>query len=57
MQLEAVKAPAADDEKVTVPVGVIAVPGLVSDTVAVQVLPTFTGTDPGTQTTDVVVVR
>ena len=38
-----------DDEKPTVPVGVLAVPPSVSVTVAVHVVPTATSTDEGTQ--------
>ena len=43
--------------KVTVPVGVVAVPGLVSVTVAVQVVGPFTGTELGMQVTPVLVDR
>jgi hypothetical protein len=46
-----------EDEKPTVPVGVLAVPPSVSVTVAVHVVPTATSTDEGTQEIAVVVVR
>ena len=56
VQLGELKVPAALEPKLTVPVGVIAVPRLVSLTVAVQVDPTLTWTDAGTHTTEVPVV-
>src|SRR6184192_3927795 len=43
--------------KVTVPLGTLIVPGLVSVTVAVQVVALFTGTLGGTQSTLVMVAR
>src|SRR5260370_18906143 len=43
--------------KVTVPIGVLAVPGLLSMTVAVQVMPTLTGSVFGLQLTPVLVER
>jgi hypothetical protein len=46
-----------EDEKPTVPVGVLALPPSVSVTVAVHVVPTATSTDEGTQEIAVVVVR
>ena len=46
-----------EDEKPTLPVGVLAVPPSVSVTVAVHVVPTATSTDEGTQEIAVVVVR
>jgi hypothetical protein len=46
-----------DDEKPTVPVGVLFVPPSVSVTVAVHVVPTATSTDEGTQEIAVDVVR
>ena len=46
-----------DDEKPTVPVGVLFVPVSVSVTVAVHVVPTATSTEEGTQEIAVVVVR
>ena len=46
-----------DDEKPTVPVGVLFVPPSVSVTVAVHVVPTATSTEEGTQEIAVVVVR
>ena len=52
-----VKLPAPLEEKLTEPVGVIGVPGLVSATVAVHVVEPFTGTAFGLQLTLVEVVR
>jgi hypothetical protein len=46
-----------EDEKPTLPVGVLAAPPSVSVTVAVHVVPTATSTDEGTQEIAVVVVR
>jgi hypothetical protein len=46
-----------EDEKPTLPVGVLFVPVSVSVTVAVQVVPTATSTEEGAQEIAVVVVR
>ena len=46
-----------EDEKRTVPVGVLALPPSVSVTVAVHVVPIATSTEDGTQEIAVVVVR
>jgi hypothetical protein len=46
-----------EDEKPTLPVGVLAVPPSVSVTVAVHVVPSATSVDDGTQESAVVVVR
>jgi hypothetical protein len=46
-----------EDEKPTLPVGVLLVPLSVSVTVAVHVVPTATSTEDGTQEIAVVVVR
>jgi hypothetical protein len=51
------KVPEALLLQLTDPVGVRAVPGLLSVTVAVQVLGALTGTEPGAQLTAVVVER
>ena len=52
------KAPlVGDDEKPTLPVGVLFVPVSVSVTVAVHIVPTATSTEDGTQEIAVVVVR
>ena len=45
------------DENATVPLGVIAVPGELSCTVAVHVAEEVTATGDGEQTTDVIVLR
>jgi hypothetical protein len=45
-----------EEEKPTVPVGVVGVPTVVSVTVAVQVVPTPTSTEVGKQAIEVVVV-
>ena len=52
-----VKVPAPLLARVTVPPGVMSVPGEVSLTVTVHVVGEFTATDEGEQTTVVVVVR
>ncbi len=57
MQLVALKLPAESLAKLTVPLGVLAVPVSVSLTVAVQVLALPTDTLAGVQLTVVVVVR
>lgn len=59
VQVEKLKVPedAGASEKVTVPVGVTRVPGLVSVTVAVQVLGTLTGTEAGEHDIEVEVAR
>ena len=58
MQLAAgVKLPVPLLVKVTVPVGVVAVPAAVSVTVAVQLVPWLTATDAGVQLTVVLVLR
>jgi hypothetical protein len=57
VQLTELKVPEALLLQLTDPVGVRAVPGLVSVTVAVQVLGALTGTEPGAQLTAVVVER
>lgn len=57
LQLGLLKVPVPLEPKVTVPVGTLIVPGLVSVTVAVQVVGLFTGTLGGTQSTLVMVAR
>jgi hypothetical protein len=51
------KVPALELVKVTVPPGRMAVPPEASDTVAVQVVPEFTGTEDGEQVTLVELLR
>jgi hypothetical protein len=53
----AVKVPDPLEPNVTDPVGVTNVPGLVSVTVEVQVVPALTGSEDGTQTTAVELAR
>ena len=57
VQLVLLKVPVPLLVKVTVPLGTLIVPGLVSVTVAVQVVALFTGTLGGTQSTLVMVAR
>jgi len=56
-QLEELNAPAADEEKLTAPVGVVAVPMSVSITVTVQVDWSLTGRAPVAHDTEVEVSR
>ena len=57
VQVVALNVPEPLELNVTVSVGVIGVPGLVSDTVAVQVVATFTSSGLGVHDTDVPVDR
>jgi hypothetical protein len=57
VQLALLKDPLPLEAKVTVPLGTLAAPRLVSVTVAVQVVALFTGTLGGTQSRAVLVAR
>ncbi len=57
MQVEELNEPKLFEENVTVPVGVVTVPWLVSVIVAVHVVGALTATEDGAQVTDVDVVR
>ena len=57
VQLALLNVPAPLELKLTVPLGTLAVPGLVSLTVTVQVVALFTGTVGGVQSTVVCVAR